>query len=70
MKMELGFSQWCPVAWVEAMDTKGKQEILFNTNTQFFTMRVTENLGREVVESLSLEIFKPLYAKSWATWCS
>lgn len=33
MKMELGFSQWCPVAWVEAMDTKGKQEILFNTNT-------------------------------------
>lgn len=45
MKMKLGFSQWCPVTRLEAMDTKGKQEIPFNMSKYFFSVRVTENLA-------------------------
>lgn len=60
IKMELGFSQWCPVTGLEAMDTKGKQGIPFNMSKDFFTVRVAENLFWEVVESLSLEILKSL----------
>lgn len=70
MKMELGFSQWCSVTGLEAVDTKGKQEIPFNMSKYFSAVRVTENLAWEVAESLSLEMLKPLYAKSWAAWCS
>lgn len=44
MKMELGFSEWCPVTGLEAMNTKGKQEIPLNIRKYFFTVRVTENL--------------------------
>lgn len=36
MKMELGFPQWCPVTGLEAVDTKGKQEIPFNMSKYFF----------------------------------
>lgn len=45
MKMELGFSEWCPVTGLEAVDTKGKQEIPHNMRKYFFTVRVTENLA-------------------------
>lgn len=45
MKMELGFSEWCPVTGLEAMDTKGKQEIPYSMRKYFFTVRVTENLA-------------------------
>lgn len=45
MKMELGFSQCCPVTGLEAMDTKGKQGIPFNMSKDFFTVRVAENLS-------------------------
>lgn len=44
MKMELGFSEWCPVTGLEAMNTKGKQEIPLDIRKYFFTVRVTENL--------------------------
>lgn len=43
-KMELGFSEWCPVTGLEAMNTKGKQEIPLNIRKYFFTVKVTENL--------------------------
>jgi len=51
------------------------EELLFATRKNFFTLRVTEpwnRLPREVVESPSLEIFKPrldkvLYSLLWVT---
>lgn len=45
IKMELGFSQWCPVTGLKAMDTKGKQDISLKVSKYFFTVRVTENLA-------------------------
>lgn len=57
-RMETGCS---PVKGIEAVGTSGRRKLHLNIRERFFTVRETEHwhkLCREVLRSLSLEIFK------------